>query len=256
MNHLLRHLFPSRVTVSALAVNYPPMADTDCPSRIAASLQNLPLPRWGYVIYRCTYENDSHWNSFLDTLNDCIRDTLELYGQEQMMESLHWQIFDDRPSFEGMSKDAIRDHFDAWVRGGADQPPGDNPFQRTYTASLPRYCYCLQLDAVSLDAIANKNYEKPRDNVSGIGFVNLIKRNWQDDPDRRPLAPPATYYPEDEEDHDDDDEEFPEIEGSEEYDIGWMKVFLFDLAPYLYSSLIGSSDWDAFYARPPNFPRT
>lgn len=242
------------------------MTSIDPISRIAASFRFMPLPRWGYAIYRCTYENDGHWNSFLDTLNNCMREKLKSAGREEMMESLHWHIFDDRSVFDGMSKDAVRNHFDAWVRSGADQPAGngDQPFARTITARFTRYRYCLQVDAVSMDAMASKNYEKPRNDAREIGFVNLIKRDWPE-PDWGDHRP--TKYPEDEEEYDDEDEDedddaesLPEIDGSTEYDVGWMKVLLSNVGPHLYSALVGNpmgthDRWDDYYRRPPEFPR-
>lgn len=179
------------------------------------------------------------------------------------MDSLHWQIFDDRSKFDGMSKSAVREHFDAWVRGGADQPVpvGDQPFSNTPTAYFTRYQYCLQIDAVSMDAIANKNYEKPRSDPRQLGFVNLIKRNWPE-PDLGSQTETEEDDEDEEEDEDEDeeDESLSEIDGSTEYDVGWMKVLLSDVAPYLYSSLVGTSMggfdmWHAYYTRPPEFPR-
>lgn len=118
------------------------------------------------------------------------------------------------------------------------------------SVSLLRHRRCIQVTAVAVDAVANKNFETPGHDVHEIGFINLINRNWQDDPDLRRLVPPASHYPEDEKYDKEDDDHWPEIEGPMQCDVGWMKFFLSILAPELYSFSIGSADWDTFYAQP------
>lgn len=40
-------------------------------------LEKNPGLKWGFVIYRCTYESDTDWARFMDLLNTRVRLNLE-----------------------------------------------------------------------------------------------------------------------------------------------------------------------------------
>lgn len=77
--------------------------------------------------------------------------------------------------------------------------------------------------------------------------MNLIRADMSwDGPDWASHKPPES----DEED-DPHNEREEEIEGSRQYEVGWMTVRAEALIPCLYSVLIKHHFWDHIYARPP-----
>jgi hypothetical protein len=66
---------------------------------------------WGFVIYRCTYDNDEDWETFIEHLNDQTRRYLKVYNGLDMMVSLRITIFDDKDKFDGASDEIIREDF-------------------------------------------------------------------------------------------------------------------------------------------------
>lgn len=80
------------------------MAETD-PIRKMMSIWGHR--NWGFVIYRCTYEDDAQWACFMDILNEWTRQNLEYEGALDLLESLDWSVQESH-DFVGARKDDIR----------------------------------------------------------------------------------------------------------------------------------------------------
>lgn len=76
--------------------------------RIRALLEQDPAAKWGFVIYRCTYENEDEWARFMDYLNTRTRLNLEEGGDEDLFERIDWQVQEDRVKFIGATKYDLR----------------------------------------------------------------------------------------------------------------------------------------------------
>jgi hypothetical protein len=50
---------------------------------------------WGFVIYRCTYDNNDEWNEFMERLRYRIRQTLEFYNGLNLMDSFSLTVIED-----------------------------------------------------------------------------------------------------------------------------------------------------------------
>jgi hypothetical protein len=65
------------------------MPDTDY---IRQQLAVYPQSRWGFVIYRLTYEDDAQWKRFLDHLVKRTRLRLEENKDRDLFERIAWTV--------------------------------------------------------------------------------------------------------------------------------------------------------------------
>lgn len=200
---------------------------------------------WGWVIYRCTYDDDSEWKEFMDRIRFYIRKTLQFYNGLDMMESLNLTIFDDRSMFDGANKSAVRDHFKKWADTAPQLEQGTVP---GYTNSQ-RYRYCLQFDSAALRSVIDA--PPPPEDQLGNGFVNIIRSDW--------MPRTREEYLEELEGMQEGwtPEVFDSIEGCTEEDVGWMRISYTGLMVTWYCLFRGSGgEWDVEYRRPPQIGQT
>lgn len=224
--------------------------------RITDLLDFYRLRRWGFVIYRCTYDDDAAWSRFLDHLNKRKDYVLkDCYCTPELAARIDWNVQED-PALGGASKDEVRRRFKQWVVSDACRTEfpadiDDSRLQCLLTEN-PRYNYCIHVDADSLDSVINKGPPPTEPDVRNISYVNLIRADdaWESldfdrfEWSRRKLEPGQEEDPLDERE--------PEVEGSRLSDVGWMKVSPDGLVPGVYDMLTRSAMWDVFYCRPPH----
>ena len=71
-------------------------------------LERNPGLKWGFVIYRCTYQSDSDWARFMDLLNTRVRLNLEEEGGLDLLDRLDWCVQDDREILDDASSGQVR----------------------------------------------------------------------------------------------------------------------------------------------------
>ena len=71
-------------------------------------LKRSPGLKWGFVIYRCTYESYSDWARFMDLLNTRVRLNLEGESSLDLFDRLDWCVQDDRDVLDGASTGQVR----------------------------------------------------------------------------------------------------------------------------------------------------
>ena len=64
--------------------------------------------KWGFVVYRCTYESDDEWARFMQYLNTRVRIGLERDGDGDLFDRIDWQVQDNREEFDRVSTDVLR----------------------------------------------------------------------------------------------------------------------------------------------------
>lgn len=175
---------------------------------------------WGFVIYRCTYDNDEDWNKFVGHLRHCIRQTLEFYNGLDIMGSFGLTVIDDRSILDDASTSVVREHFKQWTATAPEQEQGVG----IGPGLSQRYRYCIQVDDAALESIIEDEND---------GYVNLIQKDWN--PHRQGAREP---------------EEDP-IEDCMLHDIGWMMVAFQDVMVDMYYQLRGYNNWYTEYQRPP-----
>jgi hypothetical protein len=173
--------------------------------------------KWGFVIYRCTYDSDANWQEFMARLYQQVAKTLQFYNGLDLMESLDLRVFDDPSLFDDASTSAVRDHFTEWAATASYQE------QNTGPAQSQRYRYCIQVDDEALESVlSDEEY----------GVVNLIWKDWVPTSDpREPVEEP--------------------VEDCTQVDVGWMMVDFSFVMVGMYYYLRDWNAWYIEYRRPP-----
>ncbi|KAF1811535.1 hypothetical protein P152DRAFT_59025 [Eremomyces bilateralis CBS 781.70] len=191
--------------------------------------------RWGWRIYRTTYDSEVKWERFIQIFNEALISTIrEVHGNEEHMKFMEWPIMSDRERFNEASTIELRKHFLAWRSGGG--PIAAEPQLRNekslilFALSRPKYDYFIQVDKESIDNILAQN--DPVD-----GYVNVVQADWPgDDPDEL--------------DDIEANDGYPVIEGRSTHDIGFQRVRLAYLYPDFYEE-VKNLERRYWYRRPP-----
>ena len=117
--------------------------------------------KWGLVIYRTTYGDEAGWNRFLERLQACAADSLDIYSRtERLGPLLQWTVVDD-PTLNSATTAVVQQHFRAWVqtRSVARDGPGADADPMTLLSYIPRYRFCLCVDNVSIASLERKKIQ-------------------------------------------------------------------------------------------------
>lgn len=68
--------------------------------------QNLN-EKFGYIVYRCTYELDEEWNRFMAYLNTTVRDSLERAQLDDICDRIDWAV-QEGEDLDGASIDVVQ----------------------------------------------------------------------------------------------------------------------------------------------------
>lgn len=94
--------------------------------------------KWGWVIYRCSYEDDEAWERFKKIVNQRTRRQVLESDAPELLESLEWTFVEDRSTLEGIPRDQLRSLFKDWAAEAikAEQPRATDHIRRR---GGPRY---------------------------------------------------------------------------------------------------------------------
>jgi hypothetical protein len=183
-------------------------------------LYQYKLSKWGFLIYRCTYEDDKAWQRFMETLKELVHCRLERDDGLDLEESLELTVRDNRAELDGASVDQVRERFKAWVgEDGKAEQQGADYFNRT-----PRYVYCIHIDAAALDSVGGMSLNP---DYSSLCYVNIVDASWE-------------FDPEEEVDETDD-----------RRDIGYLRMDVHQLIPEAYSFFQEREGYYVVYRTPP-----
>ncbi|KLU87062.1 hypothetical protein MAPG_06067 [Magnaporthiopsis poae ATCC 64411] len=206
--------------------------------------------KWGFVIYRCTYDDDALWEAFVTMLKASAAAYLQARKQENILgPDLQWTIIEDRATLDGASKETVRQHFLDWVAAHSVERDGegiDNPS----VPQLPRFRYCVYVDADCLNAIRAWWCSVRPAGYRLRGEVVVIQA--------APETPDGSLDSEEEDDEDDEDV-YDAVEGCTADNVGWM-YYAADGLLELYEELAWTGShtetWRLVYERPgPDGPR-
>lgn len=208
---------------------------------ILNTLKQSKHDKWGFVIYRCTYEDDEGWELFKHLLHERTQKTIQRSDAPEVAHSLEWTFVEDRAALEDASRSRLRDRFNRWADLAfvTEQPRAHAEAQECPLFGVPRYNYFIQVDEEALKSVL----AAPRRDSHGEGFVNLVDSRWK---------PLGSRYPRQE-----DDEVFEPIGGCTEENVGWMRVAARMIDTFLYEAAIDfpGGVWYVFYQRPPEVLR-
>ncbi|OBR11258.1 hypothetical protein CH63R_03554 [Colletotrichum higginsianum IMI 349063] len=232
----------------------------DAYQRTCLNMISTGIHKWGFVVYRCTYDDDELWNRYLAQLKSfCSANLLEKRRAELLEQYLDWVVIDDRATLDNASQPEVRKHFNQWV---SEQNVPTLPVTAITNRSpiqLPRFQYCLYVDKQCLDTViqfqeANDGTALFIDLLPPMVFA-IVDRTWtlegteSDDGDDRDEA--ESEEDEDEEDEIEDGGGCPLIDGSDRRYVGWVYCNAFYVGG-LYETLHqrGLHD-DETFPRPP-----
>ena len=75
--------------------------------KIRETLQSNPEAKFGFVIYRCTYNNDADWHRFMELLNEQTKTSLEENKIGDLYSRIDWNVQQD-PSLDEADFEEVR----------------------------------------------------------------------------------------------------------------------------------------------------
>jgi hypothetical protein len=202
------------------------------------------IPKWGFVIFRGTYDNDAEWNTFIALLEQSVVRGLQFAKlEDKLRPDLEWTIIEDRASLEGASKDTVRARFLVWVADRSVERDGVQADAPWLTDYVPRYRYCIYVDDACFSSIGARRAgrtTKWRLNGGKLAIINSLYQPCDDDADDE------TDEDEEGSDESEDDDEYVSVEGNTDYDVGWTYIHAVELGS-IYSSMCYPDAWDSVY---------
>lgn len=199
---------------------------------ILSHLRANNFDKWGWVIYRCTYNDDEAWSRFKNVVSHQAHELIAESDTPEIADSLEWTFIENRDTLENASKDQLRARFNAWAAEAADV---ENPRRIKHPYGLYgilRYNYFVHVDHDALRSVAYNAPQPPELALDCSGYVNFVKANWV--PMSQILLAAGHSL-------EDDGETYEPIEGCSEEDVGWMRLASINLTAGFYHSMLG---WD------------
>lgn len=197
---------------------------------------------WGFVIFRCTYDNDTEWDEFMRRLRGQLYQTLEYYGGLDLMTTNPFTVFADRMLLDGASTSTVRQYFLQWAHTAPLQEQGVP--SASVTDCSPRYRICIQVDSQVLRSVVD-DVQSPLLPEYNDGFINVVRGDW---PSQLPSHTLGSYVSS--ADDEGEDDIYEAIEGNTEHDVGWMRIKCRDQLGF-YCFFQSNHGWDREYRRPP-----
>ncbi|EEP75912.1 predicted protein [Uncinocarpus reesii 1704] len=204
-------------------------------AKIRELLSQQRHDKWGFLIYRCTYDDDTAWATFLSLLEERAHDNLKREGDLDLKEKLVWTVIEDKEKLDGASVDKVGDMFLNWIESEEaknEQQIGPDELGRPVAAILgttPRYLCCVHVDAESLHSVVNEAPRSPDPDLWHVGYVNMIYA-----PSRVRTEGIGGH---EELEHDDHE--------------GWTKLSADLSIPHAYACLQSMDGWYNIWIRPP-----
>lgn len=204
-------------------------------------LESNKHDKWGFVIYRCTYEDDHGWDRFKQIIYERTQREMQESDTPEAADSLEWTFVEDRTTLDGASRAKLRDRFNQWAAQAivTKQPRAQAETQIEPTFGIPRYNYFIQVDEEALKSVL-----AAPDDLYGEGYVNFVDSQW------RPLAGRSFHgKPYDSI----EDEVFDEIDGCTEENVGYMRIASGMIDAAWYDTVVDfpGGGWYLYYKRPP-----
>lgn len=187
-------------------------------------MEQVGQTKWGYVIYRCTYDDDEAWKKFIEFLKDYTHNELQEADALDLAEKLDWKVEADPQALDGASTDQVRDFFREWVKSNEARAEQTAPIYNPITL---RQVFCVHVDAAALTSFVNRKIINQKADIWEYGYVNLVDGSWGALPDD------------------------PEHPKDEDGDVGYMRVAIDSLLPSSYAYFEGRGGWYAAYEPPP-----
>lgn len=245
---------------------------------IIRGMKTSSIPKFGFVIYRCTYSNNTAWTELLSLIKQEAQTQIEKLGpgRDWLGTHLDWTIVED-PTLDGASLEEVKSRFHRWADEIVDES------ERTSTNILrwlPRFNFFVVVDEKCLASMETSKL-KTEAEAAGVEkappvFVVLMRakrgipawmggggsnqrrriRRLSDgdsiDETEQDLEHQERIMREAEQEED-EEEEVEDGDGTllEPQEATWMYVGARYLLSF-YNTMQTDSGWELFYVRPPD----
>lgn len=203
-------------------------------SAIRDDLERLPMDKWGWVIYRCTYADDEASARSRDRVEAESRKTNAESDAPEIADRLEWTWVEDSASLDGISTAVLRERFRTWTANEVAR----QQLEKHDPTTIGRFSYFIKINEEVMQNLtgffASKGWTSKTD------FIKFVDANWKPSP------------PEVQQDDGWEPETWEPIEDCTEEDVGWMRISPMMLNDELYEAMNGyDMAWQLFYERPP-----
>lgn len=211
--------------------------------------------KWGFLVYRVYYGDDAAWQRFMDILNRATDNLVREMAKPYILPFLNWTEMQDRTTFDGASKDDIREHFQTWVRSRSVERDGPGVEGNEILMRSPRYQACLYVDKEAMESGSITEHPFPL-NPTGVyldvkGRLVLLDSQLRDE--WWPQLEVTQKDLDEMEEEGWEEEQYSPVESDTGFDVGWMYIELM-FASVAYDTMCENIDtWSQpwFYRRPP-----
>ncbi|PLB46181.1 hypothetical protein P170DRAFT_479102 [Aspergillus steynii IBT 23096] len=150
---------------------------------LSLKLQDAKQNKWGWVIYRCTYDDDEGWARFKQIIQQRALECAATSDAPELADTLEWVFVEDRDTLDGASRHYLRSRFKAWAK---DAIESEDPNSESFNAGScnPRYSYFVQVDESSLKSVVYEAPQPPDHDLDGeLGAIKQVAR--REPPDLR-----------------------------------------------------------------------
>ena len=203
-------------------------------SDIRDHLDVVPIDKWGWVIYRCTYADDEAWARFRDYVEAESRKEIAESDAPEIADRLEWTWVEDPASLDGISTIALRERFRTWTANEVAR----QLLEKHDPATISRFSYFVKIDEEVMQNLTG--FLASKGGWCETDFIKFVDANWEPSP------------PEELEDYDWQPETWEPIDECTEEDVGWMRISPIMLGAAFHDTLNGDDmAWHLFYERPP-----
>ncbi|KAG5757128.1 hypothetical protein H9Q70_000269 [Fusarium xylarioides] len=124
-------------------------------SSLIRDMQETEFKRWGFVIYRSVYteESQAQWESYIEFFKATVEDKLKHLELWTLLEPhLEWIIMEDCEALNNATKGQVRDKFSQWASERSDERDGAGA-EDPLAVLLPRYRYCVYVNQKCLNTV-------------------------------------------------------------------------------------------------------
>ncbi|KAJ0351636.1 hypothetical protein COL154_002916 [Colletotrichum chrysophilum] len=182
--------------------------------------------RWGFYLYRTTYDNQPLWERYISNLRQRAFDFIARDSsskRDEMQTTFRISVIEDRESLDGASIQEVLTRFQSWANALPDESDESQDIPANDSRDYARFNLYLYVDAECLSSLE-----------TSIPFVKVVNAE-------TPVPDSEEEYSDSDEDLTDSDDESEASEHDPEDD--WMYLECESLCRY-YDIMIYGAEWD------------
>ncbi|KAG4410648.1 hypothetical protein IFR04_016220 [Cadophora malorum] len=115
------------------------------------------FPKFGFVIYRCTYGNNAAWTELLTLIKQEAQTQIKKLGpgRDWLGTHLDWKIVEDS-TLDGVSLEQVKSRFDRWSDEIVDESERTS---MNVLRWLPRFNFCVVVDEKCLASMEKSKFK-------------------------------------------------------------------------------------------------